>query len=395
MKQNFFIIGGGVAGLSTAYLLLQQGHGVTLADLSHPGQSTWAGAGILCPLLPWDYDEAVNRLALSGMRAWPEWAAEVKRLSGIDPEYWACGMEVVAGRARDSDTYPLPTSPGERGRSYSPSPLAGEGWGGVEPSPLDAALEWCRRHDFPAESLGGNRLWLPAVAQLRNPRLLAALAAAITAQSGRILPDCEITGLRREGRKAVAAMAGQAEYAADVFVWAGGAWAGQALAGMAPVPHVRPVRGQMLLYAPGSHALEHILYQDGLYLVPRRDGHLLAGSTLEDAGFDASTTPEILQKLHEAACNLLPGLRAHAPVRSWAGLRPGSPDNIPVIDRHPDYDNVWVSSGHFRYGITMAPAGSRLLAELMLGSSPHLDPAPYTWDAALGRKWLKDEVAHD
>ncbi len=359
MKQNFFIIGGGVAGLSTAYLLLQQGHGVTLADLSHPGQSTWAGAGILCPLLPWDYDEAVNRLAMEGMRAWPEWAAEVKRLSGIDPEYWACGMEILAPQTRQ------------------------------------AGLAWCRRHDFPAESLGGNRLWLPAVAQLRNPRLLAALAAAITAQSGRILPDCEITGLRREGRKAVAAMAGQAEYAADVFVWAGGAWAGQALAGMAPVPHVRPVRGQMLLYAPGNHALEHILYQDGLYLVPRRDGHLLAGSTLEDAGFDASTTPEILQKLHEAACNLLPGLRAHAPVRSWAGLRPGSPDNIPVIDRHPDFDNVWVSSGHFRYGVTMAPAGSRLLAELMLGSSPHLDPAPYTWDAALGRKWLKDEVAHD
>jgi len=351
LKRNFFIIGGGVAGLSTACELLRHGQGVIVADCEQAGQSSWAGAGILCPLLPWDYGDAVNRLALSGMRAWPDWAAEIRQLSGIDPEYWACGMEVMATHKQQD------------------------------------ALDWCRQHDFPAIGRSDGTIWLPAVAQVRNPRLIEALKGSVTALGGNILPAGEITGLRAKNGKAVAAMADQAEYAADMFVWAGGAWAGQALGELAAVPHVRPVRGQMLLYAPGSHALDRILYQDGLYLVPRRDGHLLAGSTVEDAGFDAGTTPEILENLHAAACDLLPGLRAHRPIRSWAGLRPGSPDNIPVIDRHPAYDNVWVNTGHFRYGVTMAPAASRLLVELMLEKAPHIDSASYDWQAALGRDW--------
>jgi glycine oxidase len=351
LKRNFFIIGGGAAGLSAAYALLQQGHGVTLADHKRAGQSSWAGAGILCPLLPWNYGDTVNRLALGGMRTWPAWAEDMARLSGLDPEFWACGMEVWA-----EDTQAQ-------------------------------ALDWCRQHDFPAEGKPGGRLWLPTVGQLRNPRLIAALSGAISALSGRILPECEVSGLKHVDGKVVSALSGQTEYAADTFIWAGGAWSGQALGQMAPVPNVRPVRGQMLLYAPGSHTLDHILYKDGLYLVPRRDGHLLAGSTIEDAGFDARTTPEILQRLHEAACDLLPELRGHQAIRAWAGLRPGSPDNIPVIDRHPDYDNVWLHTGHFRYGVTMAPASSRLLVELMLGKTPHIDPAPYTWQAALGRGW--------
>jgi glycine oxidase len=351
LKRNFLIIGGGVAGLSAAYALLRHGQSVAIADHRQPGQSSWAGAGILCPLLPWDYDDSVNRLALAGMQAWPAWAAELAQHSGIDPEYWACGMEVMAGDAQAH------------------------------------ALAWCREHDFPATAKAGGHIWLPGVAQLRNPRLLAALAGAITALGGRILANCEITGLRQEGGKALAAVAGQTEFTADAFVWAGGAWAGQALGPLAPVPNIRPVRGQMLLYAPGSHDLDHILYQDGLYLVPRRDGHLLAGSTIEHAGFDAGTTPEILHSLHEAACKLLPGLRSHQPMRAWAGLRPGSPDNLPIIGRHLDHDNVWVHTGHYRYGVTMAPASSRLLAELLLGEAPHIDPAPYTWKAALKRRW--------
>lgn len=353
MKRNFFIIGGGIAGLSTAYALLRQGQAVTLADSRQPGQSSWAGAGILCPLLPWNYAAAVNHLALDGMQAWPAWAAEAARLSGCDPEYWACGMAVHAANDRE------------------------------------LALNWCRRHGLAAEGRPDGSVWLPEVAQLRNPRLIKALAQAVVSLGGSILPECEISGLRQSGRKAVSAVAGQVDYAADVFVWAGGAWAGRMLGHLPPVPNIRPMRGQMLLYAPGSHSLEHIVYQDGFYLVPRRDGHLLAGSTVEDVGFDADTAPEALEKLHEAACRQLPGLSAHRPMLSWAGLRPGSPANIPVIDRHPDYDNVWVNTGHFRYGVTMAPASGRLLVELMLDASPHLDPSPYSWQAALGRPgWL-------
>lgn len=111
MKRNFFIIGGGVAGLSAAYALLRQGQTVTVADHKQPGQSSWAGAGILCPLLPWDYEEEVNRLAFGGMRAWPDWAAEITRLSGIDPEYWVCGMEVALPDISGGENHSLPAAP--------------------------------------------------------------------------------------------------------------------------------------------------------------------------------------------------------------------------------------------------------------------------------------------
>jgi glycine oxidase len=147
------------------------------------------------------------------------------------------------------------------------------------------------------------------------------------------------------------------------------------------------MRGQMLLYPPGSHSLDHIILDNGFYLVPRLDGHLLAGSTVEDAGFEAVTTTEALKSLHQNACRILPSLKNHTPIKSWAGLRPGSPDNLPLIDRHPDFKNLWVHTGHFRYGVTMAPASSRLLAELISGETPFLDPTSYSWQAALKSNW--------
>ena len=123
------------------------------------------------------------------------------------------------------------------------------------------------------------------------------------------------------------------------------------------------------------------------YLIPRRDGHVLVGSTLEDAGFDKSTDAATRQRLHLEAAEQLPALGTIQPVQHWAGLRPGSPGNIPVVDRHPDFDNVFVNTGHYRYGVTLAPASAELLADVMEGQRPALDPAPYRWQAALERRW--------
>jgi glycine oxidase len=180
--------------------------------------------------------------------------------------------------------------------------------------------------------------------------------------------------------------AGQ-RFEADSVVLAAGAWSGLALDGLAAVPHIRPIRGQMLLFRPEPGALDTVLFRNGLYLIPRRDGHVLVGSTLEDAGFDKATDDATRQRLHAEAAELLPALAGLQPLRHWAGLRPGSPDNIPVIDRHPDYDNVFVNAGHFRYGVTMAPASAELLVNLMEGAASALDPAPYRWQAALQRSW--------
>jgi glycine oxidase len=179
----------------------------------------------------------------------------------------------------------------------------------------------------------------------------------------------------------------QGEWETDKVVLAMGAWAGTALSELAPTPSIRPIRGQMLLFKLAPGALDTIVYRNGLYLIPRRDGHILVGSTLEDVGFDKSTDMPTQQRLHAEAAELLPFLSSIQPIQHWSGLRPGSPDNIPIIDRHPDFDNVFVNTGHYRYGVTMAPASAELLVDLMEGNTPVLDPAPYRWQAAMLRHW--------
>jgi glycine oxidase len=190
-----------------------------------------------------------------------------------------------------------------------------------------------------------------------------------------------------QGGRVTAVRTATDTFPADKVVLATGAWSGLGLAGLAATPQIRPIRGQMLLFKLAPGVLDTILYRNGLYLIPRRDGHVLVGSTLEDAGFDKSTDDATRQRLHLEAAGLLPALAAMQPMRHWAGLRPGSPDNIPVIDRHPDFENVFVNTGHYRYGVTLAPASAELLVDVMEGRTPALDPTPYRWQAALERSW--------
>ncbi len=364
MNLNLIIIGAGVSGLSAALGLLQRGHRVTLLDRGTAGgESSWAGGGILSPLLPWEYADPVASLAVRSMAAYADWVAEIEALSGRDAEFWRCGMLALD----------------------------------VE-SP-DRALAWCATHGMAAEQnlppivslpsgfSGRNPVWLPEVAQVRNPRLVAALRAAVVRLGGTIREHCAVTGVQTRGGRVNAVQTATDTLPADKMVLATGAWSGLGLAGLAATPHIRPIRGQMLLFKLESGVLDTILYRSGLYLIPRRDGHVLAGSTLEDAGFDKATDAATRQRLHLEAAELLPALSDIQPVRHWAGLRPGSPDNIPVIDRHPDFDNVFVNTGHYRYGVTMAPASAELLVDLMEGGQPALDPAPYRWQAALARSW--------
>jgi len=240
---------------------------------------------------------------------------------------------------------------------------------------------------IPPQGEGHNSVWLPGIAQVRNPRLVAALREAVVQLGGVIREQCPATGVLTQGGRVTAVQTATETLPADKVVLATGAWSGLGLTGLVATPNVRPIRGQMLLFKLEPGVLDTILYRNGLYLIPRRDGHVLVGSTLEDAGFDKSTDAATRQRLHAEAAELLPALASIQPVQHWAGLRPGSPDNIPVIDRHPDFDNAFVNTGHYRYGVTLAPASAELLVDVMEGNTPVLDPAPYRWQAALERRW--------
>jgi glycine oxidase len=369
LTSHTLVVGGGVSGLSVALALLRRGQRVTVLERGLAGgESSWAGGGILSPLLPWDYAEPVSALALRSMAAYAGWVAEIEATSGLEAEFWRCGM------------------------------LA------LEVAAPEQALAWCAAHGMAAEREvpaglrtlspalprqggGCHSIWLPGVAQVRNPRLVAALRAAVVRLGGVVREQSPATGVLAEGGYVTAVRTAAESFAADSVVLATGAWSGLGLAGLAATPQIRPIRGQMLLFKLEPGVLGTILYRNGLYLIPRRDGHLLVGSTLEDAGFDKTPDAATRERLHSEAAELLPALATLQPLQHWAGLRPGSPDNIPVIDRHPDFANVFVNTGHYRYGVTMAPASAELLVDLMEGRAPALDAAAYRWQAALERRW--------
>ena len=355
LKTSVIILGAGVSGLSAALTLLKRGYDIRLLERGEAGaESSWAGGGILSPLLPWDYAESLSRLALRSMAGYADWVADIETQSGRVAEFWRCGMNVL------------------------------------EATQPDAALAWCDAHGLAARikpTHAGDGLWLPDIAQVRNPRLVAALREAVVRLGGVIHTHCAVESVTAQAGRMLAVDTAQGTFTADRFVLATGAWAGVALPGLAATPNIRPIRGQMLLFKLQPGVLDTILYRNGLYLIPRRDGHVLVGSTLEDVGFDKSTDVATRQRLHLEAAGLLPALAAVQPVQHWAGLRPGSPDNIPIIDRHPDFDNVFINTGHYRYGVTMAPASAELLVDLMEGKTPTLDPAPYRWTAAMTRHW--------
>jgi glycine oxidase len=136
----------------------------------------------------------------------------------------------------------------------------------------------------------------------------------------------------------------------------------------------------MLLFAAKPDTLQTMVLDDGHYLIPRLDGHILAGSTIEGDTFDKTTTSEAKIQISDFALRLLPTLKDCPLVKHWAGIRPGTPCGVPYIDRHPEISNLSINAGHFRNGLAMAPASAQLMVDLILGRPCSVDPEPYRLD---------------
>lgn len=343
MHKGFLVVGAGALGLASAEALLKQGEAVTVLEQSAVGQeSSWAGGGILSPLCPWDYPDVVTQLTTLGASLFGAWAENLFRETGIDPEYQRSGMLVMP------------------------------------PIDLQLALRWCNAHGVNYE-LQDEGLLLPDIAQARNPRLLKSLRARVEQLGARIVEQCEVQEFQIEQNKVRCLVTSRGEFSAENYVVTAGAWSKQLLGDQALHLGIKPIRGQMLLFKFDTPPLPHIVLQYDLYLIPRRDGHLLVGSTLEDLGFDKSTTDEARVKLWQRAVEILPALKGMPLMKHWAGLRPGSPDNIPTIGRHPHLQNLYINSGHFRYGVTMAPASVEVLLNEINGTPQQFDVEPYRW----------------
>jgi len=161
---------------------------------------------------------------------------------------------------------------------------------------------------------------------------------------------------------------------ADRVILTAGAWSGTLFPGLRKV---EPVQGQMVAFRAPPGLLSRIVLNRGHYLIPRRDGVVLAGSTVEYRGFDKKATAKAREQLHAEALKMVPALAGHPLVHHWAGLRPGSPEGIPLIGEHPRIGGLFINTGHFRNGVVTALASARLLADLIVGRKPIVIPEPY------------------
>jgi glycine oxidase len=292
-------------------------------------------------------------LACRAREMWPAFAREVEDASGSTIGYQQCGALMVAhGGAEAADLAarakadPALTVLGSKD-ARAMEPMLGA---------LDGAL------------------WDPREAVVDNRALGRALSQAFVRAGGSLSTNEAVVRIVVHDGRAISAHTPVAIHHADVFVLAAGAWSGQ-MEGLPPdaVPPVRPMKGEMLALVPpdGATLSSRVVWGNGVYLVPR-DGRLLIGATLEDVGFDTSLTAAAEDWLSAGAIGLMPALRHWQIDEHWAGLRPGSPDGLPLLGVTA-VANLFVASGQYRNGILLAPIVGEILSQFVLGHPSGLE----------------------
>ena len=350
--MRIVIVGAGVAGLSIGWRLRQAGAAVTVFERGQPARAaTWAAAGMIAVAgemnaAPTAESEFAHRSSL----LWPGFATEVEAASGLKVGYVRCGALMVA-----------------------PVAVAGEAAGVEKLTALEArAKEPMLTGDF------ANALWAPGEAQVDSRALGLALAEAFISSGGDLAPNEPVSRFDVQNGRAVAVVTPVRRLEADAFILAAGAWS-SGIDGLPAeaVPPIRPVKGEMIALSPPSGAAipRHIVWGNGVYLVPRA-GRVLVGATSVEAGFDADVTDAATNWLRSSAISVMPALTTWNIAERWAGLRPASPDGLPLLG-HTVVQGLYAATGQFRNGILFAPAIAENLSRLVLEHAaqiPAFDP---------------------
>lgn len=359
---EIIIIGGGIIGMLTARELKAAGVDVLVIERGPlGGESSWAGGGIISPLYPWRYSKAVNQLAEISKTIYPGLAQQLQDESGVDCELITSGL-LYADLEEQRQA---------------------ENWAVEWSVKLDAITDAQQVHEIEPQvsaSIDGG-LWLPEIMQIRNPKLVKAMKGSFGALGINYHEHTPVTQLIKDAGVIKGVETARDSFTAEKVIIASGAWSSGFIKDEKNVV-VEPVKGQMIMFRGGPDLIKRMVLSSGHYIIPRKDGRVLAGSTLERTGFDKNVTEDAMVELRRAAVGVIPALADMEIERQWAGLRPGTEQGIPYICEHPEIAGLYINAGHYRNGVVLGAASVRLMVELVLGIKPSIDPAPYAIDAA-------------
>ena len=337
--RDILIVGGGIIGLAIAVELKRQGAKVTVVSQDFTQAASQAAAGMLAPMAEKLTSSPLLDLCLRSRWLYPEWTQKLEQLTGVDTGYLPCGIL--------APVYNLPESITQRDNAA---------W-------LDQATIKLYQPGLSDRVVGG--WWYPEDGQVDNRCLMQSLLQATQTLGIEPKEGVKVKAIHQhQGRvKGVLTDGGQLE--AEQYVLAAGSWSSQLL----PLP-VRPVKGQMLsLGMPQKRhqpfSLQRVIYGDGIYLVPRQDGRLIVGATVEEVDWTPFNTPKGIQSLLDKATELYPAAADWQIEELWWGFRPGTPDELPILGRSA-CDNLFFATGHYRNGILLAPITASLMADLLL-----------------------------
>lgn len=353
MSTDALIIGGGVIGCSLALKLRISGMKVALLDRGPIGhESSRAAAGMLSPQTEAAGPGPFFDLCMRSRSLYPEFAAQVSDISGVDVEY------------RDEGTLSVALSPEDV--SHFKQCASWQAESGLAVDEIDP--ETLRRIEPALVSSAIGAFFVPGDHQIENRRLMDGLGTALRCSGVEVMEGEGVESLVVQGESVIGAETAHNRLSAGAVVVAAGCWSDHLLRPLGVKADVVPARGQMLAVRSPEPRLSRVAHSRACYLVPRKDNRVVIGSTVEYVGFEKGTTVAGIRSLLDAAVRLVPALEPCEIVESWSGLRPDTPDHLPVLGRCRA-ENLFVATGHFRSGILLAPVTAELMSELILNGN--------------------------
>ena len=358
--REVLIIGGGVIGLSIARQLHKKSAGkITILERGQTGkEASYAAAGMLAPNAEADRADEFFHLCDDSNKLYPQFAVELLAETGVDIELDKNGTLYLAFTENDVK---------EIRRRFDWQRAAG-----LNVAHLSAS-EVRKFEPFVSPDVR-EALFFPNDWQVENRKLLAALQKYAALNQIEIIENAEVKNLLIENKRIVGAETADQNFAAATVILTAGAWTSFIKTSSFSLPKIKPARGQMIAYQTAKRLFQTVIYSPRGYLVPRLDGRILVGATVEDVGFDKETTAAGIEFLQENALEIAPSLVNLNIAGKWAGLRPFAADGLPILGAFPGIENLYIAAAHYRNGILLAPLTAEILTDSIVGNteSKHL-----------------------